>query len=488
MNKVIALLRVSTKSQTIDSQREKVIKAILNDGYDESDIIEIEDIESASKLSEEERSGLNKLKRHIETDQVSTVYVYEISRISRKESILYSIREYLQKHKVQLICLTPPFRMFNDDWSISDQAAFTFSIFSTLAAQETRLRVERITRGKERKKAEGKLSVGKPIFGYEVDKDHYIRVHPQDSLIIKEIFERYCTRESSGSIGNDLWLRNALHTKSNKKGTYQTYVSWILRDRRYAKMDEDSIYPPIISKELFLKTQELLSNMPERFKRKGKTKEVYPLQGYIINEEGYKLIPSITNNRYVKMDGSTIPISLNMKAADELSKQIMNNYLQSGAVAADAEKQRIEIQEKYDIDKIKLNGIDSKIIELESENDRINKRIIKGRMSETEGDKMIDSNKDEIKALEDLKQELTYNISVMSNKLILLSNPLHLEIEIPIVQTNEELKEAVHKYLKKIVAKKIGFSHYLLTYYFLDGIVKEGEFHSNCKRITYTIK
>lgn len=486
--KVIGLIRVSTKAQSTDSQTVKVKQAILADGYHESDIYWIEDIESASKLSEEERAGLHKLKHYIETEEVEAVYVYEISRISRKEHILYSIREYLQKHKVQLICLTPPFRMFNDDWSISDQAAFTFSIFSTLAAQETRIRVERITRGKQRKAAEGKLSQGYPIFGYTVDDDHYIIPHPKEAPIVREIFQRYSNLESSGSIGKDLWLRGQLCCKTDKLVCHQSRVCAIVRERRYAYID-GPYRTPLISKELFEKCQTIRSEKPERFLRKSRTKGCYPLQGYVYTEDNYVLTPSITNNRYVKMDGSSKkPLSLNMKAADELTRQILHKYLNSGIIITNLEQERTELLKRQDEDRMKLAGIDSKIDVLKEERSRINRLYVKGRISEEESDKMMKKNNDEIMELEDLKQDLLYNLSSISNKLILAANQLLQEdVEVQL-ETAEELKAAVQKYLKKISAVKIGFSRYRMTYYFLDGSVRTGTYFSTNKKMEINVE
>lgn len=484
--KVIAFLRVSTAAQSIDSQSEQVRRAIIADGYDESDIIPIDAIESASKLTEEERSGLNRMKRYIETDHISSVYVYEISRIARREEVLYSIREYLHSHRVQLVCLTPPFRMFNDDWSISEQAAFTFSIFSTLASQETRIRKERTARGKARKKAEGKLAQGYPIFGYTVDRDHYIIHHPDQAPIVREIFNRYVSHESSGSIGKDLWLRGQLCCKTDKLISHQTKVCAILRERRYAY--SDPIYRcPIITKELFEQAQSIRDSQPEHFVRKSRTIGCYPLQGYIRTEDGYVLTPSITNNRYVKMNGTTKALSLNMKAADKLSFEVMNRYLKSMNQILNLEEQRHNLQEDQHNTELKLKGIDSKIEVLQGERSRINRLYVKGRITEEESDKMMESNKDEIMTLEDLRQDLIYNLSILSNKLLLLANPLLLEDSSMECRTVEELKEAVHKYVKTINAVKLGFSKYRLTYHFLDGTVMSGTYFSTNKRLEIAI-
>lgn len=487
MSKVIALVRVSTKAQEFESQSTAVRTAILQDGYTEEDIIQIEDKESGSKLSEEERSGLNKLKHAIESEQVSSVYVYEISRISRKEHILYNIREYLRLHQVQLVCLVPSFRMFNSDWSISDEAAFTFSIFSTLSSQETRVRTARMMRGKEKKKSEGKLSVGIVKFGYTLDKDHRPIPHPIYSKIVQEIFERYSNLESSGSIGYDLYLRKAIPTSSDKLITYQTYVASTLRDKRYGGLEEDSIYPPLVSKELFLKVQEIHLTKPEYFTRKSMTKEVYPLQGYIYTDDGYRLVPSISNNRYLKMrsNGTANPISLNMKAVHRLSTMILNRYISDTAIEVDRDKERLRLNEELERCKIKVNNINDRVIELEKENDSINRRLIKGRIRESLADDMIDSNVSEMRRLEDDKQELIYRISTIDNKLIYLSNPLFSSDSEKLISNDTELKEAVSKYLEKVTVKKIGFSKYTLTYHFKDHTTTQGSFYSTCKTLKF---
>lgn len=483
--KAVGLIRVSTKAQELDSQAVKVKEAILKAGYLESDIHLIQDQESGSKLSEEERSGLNKLKQYIETEQVAAVYVYEISRISRKETVLYSIREYLQKKRVQLVCLNPPFVMFNDDWSISDAAAFTFSIFSTLSSQETYIRTRRIMRGKEKKRSEGKLSCGSPIFGYDVDSEHYIIPHKKNAAIVREIFERYAALESASSIGKDLYYRGELANKSSKMVTVQTYVCAILKEKRYAKIDEDSIYPALISKELFYKCKDIRENKPSYFIRKSKTKEVYPLQGFLYTIDGYKLTPSITNNRYLKMNGASHPLSLNMKHTDSLSMLVMNKYLSTRRGTTDIEKERLTLNSELYQKRAIIESSRLKIESLEKENDLLNVRIIRGRISESKGDALIDENLKQMRLLDDAIQDATYRISVIENRLLVLSNPLLIEDSEERVSTLEELKEACYKYLEKVIITKVKFSTYRLEYHFTDGYTCTYGFYSTSHGVKY---
>jgi folylpolyglutamate synthase/dihydropteroate synthase len=55
MGKAIVLSRVSTSHQDLSQQTEEVLREAHKDGYSDRNIIIIENVESAIKLSEEER-------------------------------------------------------------------------------------------------------------------------------------------------------------------------------------------------------------------------------------------------------------------------------------------------------------------------------------------------------------------------------------------------------------------------------------------------
>ena len=342
-------------------------------------------------------------------------------------------------------------------------------------------------RGKEKKKSEGKLATGICKFGYALDENHRPVPHPIYSKIVQEMFERYSNLESSGSIGYDLWLRKAISTSSDKLVTYQTYVSSTLRDKRYAGLEENSVYPPLVSKELFLKCQEIHKNKPEYFTRKSMTKETYPLQGYIYTDDGYRLVPSITNNRYLKMrcNGTHNPLSLNMKAVHVLSKYIMNEYINKFAVESDREKETLLVQREISETKIKLESISSRAEELMKENDSINRRLFKGRIRESLADELIDRNTLEMRRLEDNKQDLQYLLLSLYDKLSYLINPMFTNVNSSKIVSDNELKEAVNKYLEKVNVTKIGFSKYTLTYKFKDSTVLSGSFYSTSHKVEY---
>ena len=137
MGRIVLFVRVSTLGQQLESQEDSLRRAALADGYSESDFIIIGNKESAIKLSEEEREGLNELKRVIESEVVSCIYISELSRLSRRTTVLFSIQEMLLQKRIQLKCLNPSFSLLNEDRTKIDPTAnIIFSLFGALAAQE----------------------------------------------------------------------------------------------------------------------------------------------------------------------------------------------------------------------------------------------------------------------------------------------------------------------------------------------------------------
>ena len=152
MGKVILLARVSSQHQDLSQQTEKVLEEIKKDGYTDENIIIIEDKESAVLLSEEERNGLNRLKNCVYRDKIDAVYTYEVSRISRRPGVLYSIRDFLIEHKVQLIVLNPYMKMLKEDGTLSETANIFFGIFASMSENEGFIRKARMRRGVQKRK------------------------------------------------------------------------------------------------------------------------------------------------------------------------------------------------------------------------------------------------------------------------------------------------------------------------------------------------
>ena len=100
--KCILLVRVSTEVQSFDEQEKELIDLALKHGYSINDIKAVSYKESAIKLNEDERAGLNEMKALIETGQYNCVFAWEISRIARKKKILFNILDDLVEKKFSL--------------------------------------------------------------------------------------------------------------------------------------------------------------------------------------------------------------------------------------------------------------------------------------------------------------------------------------------------------------------------------------------------
>ena len=171
MGKAIILSRVSTSHQDLTQQTEEVLREAHKDGYSDRNIMIIENVESAIKLSEEERQGLNKMKDYINRDStIESVYIYELSRLSRRQLVLFSIRDFLVERQIQLICLKPYFRLLEVDGTMSQTGSLMFSLFSSLSESEMMLKKERLMRGRRRNKELGKSVGGRPPFTASKDK------------------------------------------------------------------------------------------------------------------------------------------------------------------------------------------------------------------------------------------------------------------------------------------------------------------------------
>ena len=260
MGRIVLFVRVSTLGQQLESQEDSLRRAALADGYSESDFIIISNKESAIKLSEEEREGLNDLKRVIESEDVSCIYISELSRLSRRPQILYSIREQLLQRRIQLKCLHPQFTLLTEDRTKYDATAnIIFSLFGALAEQEMLEKKERFARGKRRKADEGKYNGGAIPFGYKIDadQDNLIVVDDDDSEIVKQIFDMYENGYSQPKLAKEMAETGHADITISMINNILNNESYCGVKRKTKMASYERAYPPIITVEQFQKCREI---------------------------------------------------------------------------------------------------------------------------------------------------------------------------------------------------------------------------------------
>ena len=204
--KAIILARVSTLAQDYSQQVKELVKAAVNDGYDENNLIVIENKESATSKDEEHRLGLTEMKEAIENDQsINCVYVREVSRIGRRYDVLNSMRGFFVGNKIQLIVTASGTKLLKEDGFISREGGLMFEIAFQVAEQEMTDKAVRFKEGKTKAVRIGKTASGQTLFGYKTDQEKYIRVNEEEANVVRLIFETYIsTKQSTKAIYREL--------------------------------------------------------------------------------------------------------------------------------------------------------------------------------------------------------------------------------------------------------------------------------------------
>lgn len=259
MKKAILLVRVSTERQNFDEQEQQLYNLALADGFNDDNIIIIAEKESGIKLSEDERKGLNRLKEEIAKGGVSTVYVWEVSRIGRKKKVIFSIVELLQTHNIQLIVKEPFIKLLNDDGTINDGAETILTLFAQMAESEMRNKQARWKRTRKSNALKGKWNGGKNVkFGYTLDADNYYIIDEYEANIVREIYHLYSDDSlSQRDIVKEFKSRGIVLTNDRVRRilqdvgyTGEEYTTTVYRNGKREK-GQTIKYPPIISKEQY---------------------------------------------------------------------------------------------------------------------------------------------------------------------------------------------------------------------------------------------
>ena len=466
-NKCLLFTRVSTELQSLESQIDKLKEEAKRFGYTESSITIIKGKESAVKLDIEERETIQELIEYVETGKYDMVFIWEVSRLARRPKVLYEVREFLIKHNVNLHCMNPCFTMLKSDGSIDPTASIVFSLFGTMAEEEARLSKERMIRGRRAKRDGGRYIGGHILFGYTYDENDNIYIDEDEAMTVKEIFTRYSRRESIRSIARDLFDRGKLRYDSYD--TSLVVMRQMIKRSEYAGIKNGSYpYPAIIDEELYNKVREIADG---KNKYKIRVKGCYWCQGILFDTETNRLLsPAKCTNTYRIWNEQT-------NKGYQINLNIMDSIAWMIAKESYNRKPIMSIDEELSFAKTKLLNLHEKIInnrdkikEIQKMNDRINDRIIKGKINETKGDNMINENIAEIKNIS-FRIRSWESECVMYEKIIrerLRKKQTVLNIE----EFNDwEKKDLVQQHIRRIDIEKVSATNRKLTIYCYDGVI-----------------
>lgn len=254
MDKVIIFSRVSTSLQDNESQTNDLFKMVKADGYSNDQIIIIEEKESATKLSFTERQGIVRLFDTISTEPVKCVYIWEVSRLARREDVGWQVLMSLRDHNVNLKVYKEAIQWLNDDGNINESARLAFGLFFSFASGEAEKFRARSARGRAERVRQNK-ALGWVLFGYSRDKDGNTIIDEVKADFIRKMYDKYAT-ENIGAERLRRWCESVGYPMSLhqvqiilKNEAYRGSKGW---QSKYANIT----YPRIVDEELWRKVEE----------------------------------------------------------------------------------------------------------------------------------------------------------------------------------------------------------------------------------------
>ena len=164
-SKCVCVGRVSTSSQSQTAQINDLKVFAQSLGYKE---VQPFFTTESGFLEYDEKQGWNIVVDFFETHPDYRVLICtEISRLSRKEAILFKIKDYLIEHKIQLVIKDINYFLFNEWGEVPKGNDIVFALYASLADSEMRQKKERFQRGLKEYRQLGYSIGGKVLFGYE---------------------------------------------------------------------------------------------------------------------------------------------------------------------------------------------------------------------------------------------------------------------------------------------------------------------------------
>lgn len=269
--KCVIFGRVSTIGQDVSTQKPTLFEMAKRDGYNEGEIIELFFVESALKEVEGEREFQRKLKETIETQEISCVYAFELSRLGRNMLETLTLIDLFKKKKINLKTYTEGIQLFDFQGNLNQSANIIINIMATIAESEMSVKKERMLRGKIYKQAQGKYIGGKIPYGYQVVDKQYV-IKEDEAEVIRYIYEQYNKGKSIYDINEQLLLKGKTLSIYLIEDIldYQLYSGEVTKTRN----GYDKVLPKIISPSVMEKTREIRQS-----RKRGESKNINLLRG-----------------------------------------------------------------------------------------------------------------------------------------------------------------------------------------------------------------
>ena len=379
--KAIIWLRVSTNKQELDSQKQDLVKLAKLEGYSEKDLIYIEGLgASAIKQDDLYKEIVDQLYSKLDSEPIADVYIWEISRLARVESVFDEIRDRLIRDKIQLTIYKPDtVKLLNHDLTVNSMTMLALKFSIWMAQMEMETKKERFARGRARNRELGKFNGGcnGTLYGYLVDDKNMIQPCPSEAKVVKTVFELYSTgKYSVRSLAKELESRGIRFR--GIKGS-DSKISGILTNPAYKGQGTNSGFKLIVSEELWNKCRDIRLGNDLGIRKSKESRNTYLSvkilkckdcgSNYIASNDKFVCYHHVKKDRFIDNPCNN---------SDSIKIAVMDQLILE--VAKEAE---IRLRSKYSIQSLpslreqlkelneKLENIDVRVNELESDKKKI---------------------------------------------------------------------------------------------------------------------
>ena len=223
---------------------------------------------------------LNLLNKH----KNCTIIVTDLDRLSR-HTVILGLFQQLCKEQGHLVELTNGTVYNYSDYTDS----FTSDIIASVSAYIYQQTKAKMYRGMLQARKEGKRIGAKP-FGYDIVNKRLV-IDPQKADTVKRVFKLIADGYSTKQVV-EILKKEGVTTNTGRFFDTRA-VRLMVQNEGYTGQKGDSVYPPIIDKELFLLANQQLKSVPNKGNKRS-----YSLSGKIIcNKCGASLIIGWKNDR-----------------------------------------------------------------------------------------------------------------------------------------------------------------------------------------------
>lgn len=456
MKKCILLVRVSTEQQSYDEQEKQLYVRAIKDGYSDEEIEPIKEKESGIKLKEEDRNGLNRMKEVITNNKIECVYAWEISRIARTKKVLFSILEYLIEHKIQLKINEPNITLLNDDKTINEGSETVFTLFAQIAESEMRNKKARFARGKKSAGKDKKYIGGYLLYGYRVNEKGYLVLNEKQIEVVKYIFKTYLSTDCSvRSLANELTELGYISYKN--ESTARVFVSNVLHNYSYAACS-DSLYKYdeviIAKKDIDAAIEKCNKNISLS---KSVIKHIYFCKSLIKSDCGHIYTAhSASINACYKCPICKKSNYININMIDSLVWYVAI-ILQTAATLHSSEKDIILYKNQIRVLNQKRNVCKKNIDKVLLSLDRLNERIVLGKISNEKANSLEHDLDKEKRDNENMIEKYVEQIFALET---FIANAEHKDNIINIdniagIQDDKLRYDIIHEHIKQLLVEKI---------------------------------